>query len=117
VTVLSDLEIRRCIAAGNLVPGGDTACISECSYSFRPGRGFIAGDDTDPVEFQTAVGPTRLTVHPGKMVWIRTRDKVKFPNDMVGFWWQTNTLSRQGLMLVNMSMVEPGYEGDLACLL
>jgi deoxycytidine triphosphate deaminase len=47
------------------------------------------------------------------MVWIRTRDKVKIPNDMVGFWWQTNTLSRQGLMLVNMSMVEPGYEETL----
>jgi hypothetical protein len=50
------------------------------------------------------------------MVWIRTRDRVVIPSSIVGFWWQTNTLSRKGLMLVNMSMVEPGYEGDLACL-
>jgi hypothetical protein len=50
------------------------------------------------------------------MIWIRTHERVKIPTDLVGFWWQTNSLSRKGLMLVNMSMVEPGYEGDLACL-
>jgi hypothetical protein len=50
------------------------------------------------------------------MIWIRTLERVRIPHDLVGFWWQTNGLSREGLMLINMSMVEPGYEGDLACL-
>lgn len=116
MAVLSDTLIRECIAKGELVPGGDPARASECSYSFRPGRGFIAGEDSDPIEFQTPEGPSSITVQPGKMVWVRTSDQVSVPNNMVGFWWQTNTLSRKGLMLVNMSMVEPGYEGDLACL-
>jgi hypothetical protein len=49
-------------------------------------------------------------------VWIRTKGNVSLPNDVCAFWWQTSTLSRKGLMLVNMSMVEPGYEGPLACL-
>lgn len=116
MTVLSDTLIRERIAKGELVPGGDPVRASECSYSFRPGRGFIAGDDCDPIEFQTREGPSSITVQPGKMVWVRTSDRVSIPNDVVGFWWQTNTLSRKGLMLVNMSMVEPGYNGDLACL-
>lgn len=116
MTVLSDTLIRECIAKGELVPDGDPVLASECSYSFRPGRGFIAGDDCDPIEFQTPEGPSSITVQPGKMVWVRTSDRVSIPNDIVGFWWQTNTLSRKGLMLVNMSMVEPGYQGDLACL-
>ena len=116
MTVLSDSAIREHIRVGQLVPGGNSAWAEECSYSFRPGHGFIAGDDGDPIDFQSTNGPASLIVHPGRMVWIRTSDRVKIPTDMVGFWWQTNTLSRKGLMLVNMSMVEPGYEGNLACL-
>jgi len=116
MTVLSDATIREYIGSGDLVPGGNKKWAEECSYSFRPGRGFMAGEDGEPVEFQTPTGAASITVHPGKMVWIRTSDKVRIPEAIVGFWWQTNTLSRKGLMLVNMSMVEPGYEGDLACL-
>ncbi|EJU14996.1 deoxycytidine triphosphate deaminase [Sphingomonas sp. LH128] len=116
MTVLSDSQIREQMRTGMLVPHGDTMRAQECSYSFLPGRGFVAGDDHEPVEFETSGGPTSITVEPGKMVWIRTSDSVKLPENIVGFWWQTNTLSRKGLMLVNMSMVEPGYTGDLACL-
>lgn len=116
MTVLSDAEIRACIARNELVPGGDPAKAEECSYSFRPGRAFLAGDGDSQVDFLGSGSPRHLTVKPGKMVWIRTRDRVQIPHGMVGFWWQTNSLSRKGLMLVNMSMVEPGYTGDLACL-
>nr|WP_256731358.1 hypothetical protein [Sphingomonas sp. dw_22] len=102
---------------GKLVPNGDARQAQECSYSFRPGRAFLAGDaNSQPVDFRYGVGPKHVVVDPGKMIWIRTREHVKIPTNMVGFWWQTNSLSRRGLMLVNMSMVEPGYEGDLACL-
>lgn len=117
MTILSDTKIRECIRQGQLVPGGDVTQAQECSYSFRPGRAFLAGDRSDlQVDFRYGAVPKQLVVDPGKMIWIRTREQVKIPTNMVGFWWQTNSLSRQGLMLVNMSMVEPGYEGDLACL-
>lgn len=115
MTVLSDTAIRDRMRVGDLVPDGNPDWAEECSYSFRPGRAFIAGEMGSSIEFQSALAMD-IVIEPGKMVWVRTSDRVKLPNNMVGFWWQTNTLSRKGLMLVNMSMVEPGYEGDLACL-
>jgi deoxycytidine triphosphate deaminase len=116
MSVLSDSEIRRRIGLGELVPGGDLAFATECSYSFVPGSAFLAGSTDIPLEFPGLDGKASVVVRPGEMIWIRTRDSVAIPNDIVGFWWQTNTLSRKGLMLINMSMVEPGYKGDLACL-
>ncbi len=116
MTVLSDAEICERIRKNELVPGGDKALAQECSYSFLPGKAFLPGTDKPAVDFLWSPAETRVVVEPGKMVWVRTRDRVKIPTNIVGFWWQTNTLSRKGLMLVNMSMVEPGYAGDLACL-
>lgn len=116
MTVLADSEIRRQMSQGKLVLSADQSRAKECSYSFLPGRAFLAGSTDAPIDFPGSAGNARVIVEPGKMIWIRTREKVSIPDTMVGFWWQTNSLSREGLMLVNMSMVEPGYEGDLACL-
>lgn len=55
-------------------------------------------------------------VEPRSLVWVRMLETAKLPANICSFWWQANTLSRKGLMLVNMSLVEPGYEGPLACL-
>jgi hypothetical protein len=33
---------------------------------------------------------------------------------MVGIWIQTNSLSRRGLLLLNSTLVKPGYEGHLS---
>jgi len=115
MSVLSDSEIRRRIALGELVPGGLDERATECSYSFVPGKAFLAGQAAAPIDF-VATPTADVFVNPGEMIWVRTLEAVKIPHDVVGFWWQTNTLSRKGLMLVNMSMVEPGYQGDLACL-
>jgi len=101
---------------GELIEHGREENAQECSYSFRPGCAFLAGSSEHPVTFSSSVPTPRVVVEPGQMVWIRTHERVLMPKAMVGFWWQTNTLSRKGLMLVNMSMVEPGYCGDLACL-
>jgi hypothetical protein len=37
------------------------------------------------------------------------------PRNICGFWLQTNALAREGLMIVNLSVVDPGYEGPLSC--
>ncbi len=116
MTIISDTEIRARMAKGELVPTGDPARANECSYSFVAGAAFLAGSKEPPIDFSESGVAVRLVVEPGKMVWVRVQERVRIPKDLVGFWWQTNTLSRKGLMLVNMSMVEPGYEGDLACL-
>lgn len=122
MTVLSDSEIRALVADGKLVAGGDLSRISTCAYEFRPGAVLRTGpvDDDRRLARDWTAGLSEPTdsydIPPGELVWIRTRENVAMPEDVCAFWWQTNTLSKQGLMLVNMSMVEPGYQGPLACL-
>ena len=116
MSVLSDGELKARMGRGELVIGGDPDRASECSYSFVSGAAFLAGSHERPIEFPGEANRAEVVVKPGQMIWIRTQEQVAIPHDLVGLWWQTNGLSRKGLMLVNMSMVEPGYVGDLACL-
>ena len=51
------------------------------------------------------------------MVVIVTKEKVNVPNDLCATYGQLNRLSNQGLMILNTSIVEPGYKGPLSCVL
>jgi deoxycytidine triphosphate deaminase len=115
MTILSDKTIKAYILTNDLVPNGKPGCVDNNSYHFTAGAAFKAGSDQPAIDFGAGGNP-EVIIAPGEMTWIRTLEAVKLPHDVAGFWWQTNTLSRKGLMLVNMSMVEPGYEGPLACL-
>ncbi|MGI5211949.1 dCTP deaminase [Plantactinospora sp. CA-290183] len=121
MSVLSDYEISELITEANLIEGAASERVFACSYEFRPGMVISTGrevDDRCAKDWTGGNGDFRdvHAIQPGELVWIRTLEKVSMPHDLCGFWWQTNRLSRQGLMLVNMSMVEPGYRGPLACL-
>lgn len=121
MSVLSDGEIRDLITNAGLIDDARDDRIFACAYEFRPGAVISTGRNVDDrcVRDWSKTPTTATDVHaiePGEMVWIRTFEKVSMPSDLCAFWWQTNRLSRQGLMLVNMSIVEPGYTGPLACL-
>jgi deoxycytidine triphosphate deaminase len=116
MSVLSDATIRDQILSGNLVCSGNIDRIGQCTYGFVAGRIFPGGLTTDSVEWsETSSNSEHYIIPPGGLVWIRTRETVIMPRNICGFWLQTNALSREGLMLVNLSVVDPGYEGPLSC--
>jgi deoxycytidine triphosphate deaminase len=118
VTVLSDKTIKASLGSEQpLVVDGDLGRAEHCSYEFTAGKLYFGGVGIDekvvsPVLFDGADSKSAL-VKPGALVWVRSRELVKMPANRVGLWIQTNTLSRKGLLLLNMSLVEPGYEGFL----
>lgn len=119
MTVLADSEIRRLIQTEGLIEGGDESRVGPCAYECGPGTVLKTGEVAEPRAYEwdharAVVEP--FTIRPADMVWMRTSEVFHVPEDLCAFWWQTNSLSRRGLMLVNMSMVEPGYSGPLACL-
>jgi deoxycytidine triphosphate deaminase len=128
--VLSDLSIKNLMQKNELILNGSLARARHCSYRFRPGKVFHSNENriVDITQFheesQTPDKAPKITVsstphdyvEPGEYVWIRMQESVKLPADICAFWWQTNSLSRKGLLLMNMSIVEPGYEGPLSCL-
>ena len=132
MTVLSEHSIRKHMEQGLLVLNGDAAQATGAGYRFRP-QLVIPGGGAEHIYLEEALPeeeapgdragrPEDISVRqsyvvgPRSLVWVRMLETVKLPNDVCAFWWQTNSLSRKGLMLVNMSMVDPGYEGPLACL-
>lgn len=120
MSVLSDATIREEMGRGRLIKGGDVARAVHCSYEFLPAKIYPGGLTENDAAFVVdwtdgTTANRRFLVHPGAMVWIRVREQACLPDDICGLWLQTNTLSRKGLLLINMSLVEPGYEGPLSC--
>jgi deoxycytidine triphosphate deaminase len=122
MTVLSESTLKSYISSGQIIVGGNETDIRGQSYSCHAAKIFPGGPG-DPEKSQATIldwaNPTDADVYriqPRQLVWVRIRETVCLPPDVCAFWWQTNSLSRKGLMLVNMSMVDSGYEGSLACL-
>lgn len=116
MAILSDRTIKRLISQGKLVQGVGHEHALHCAFHMPPGKIYVPASQ-ETIDWTDAnEGRDFYAVQPGQLVWVRTMGHVKMPNDICAFWWQTNSLSRKGLMLVNMSMVEPGYQGLLSCL-
>lgn len=117
MNILSDHDIRQRLDKGELVERGLPEHAEGCSYKFKPGKIFPAGRQALPLDWDSLSEPAaEYLAKPGEIFWVRTNRKVLLPSDICAFWWQTNELSKKGIMLVNMSMVDPGYHGWLACL-
>lgn len=116
MSILSDDTLKAAIAAGQLIEGGDIKNVKYCAYQFTAEKVVPPGSGVENLDWSVPGSDSHYVIEPGAIVWVRTRGRVKMPSDNCGFYWQTNSLARRGLMLVNSSMVEPGYEGPLACL-
>lgn len=114
MTILSDKAIQDLIAKNMLIAGGDPQAARYGSYRFTAAKIFHGGGDGATVDFSGDADHD--VIEPGEFVWIRMKELIKLPDDICAFWWQTNHLSRKGLLLMNMSVIEPGYEGPLSCL-
>lgn len=115
--ILSDATIQDRMKRNELVLGGAENRAIHCSYEFRAGKIFPGGADGPvfAIDWTGEADGQRYLVKPGELVWIRSREQVSLPKDVCGIWIQTNTLSRKGLLLINCSLVEPGYTGHLSC--
>jgi dCTP deaminase len=112
MAVLSDKTIKQMIASGQLIPDGGAENAKYCSYEFTAStilRG--ASDHSELIE------TSGTAIEPAQLVWIRAREEISIPANMVGLWIQTQTLSRKGLLLLNISLIEPGYKGPLSAVL
>ncbi|MEO8007771.1 MAG: hypothetical protein ABI728_04535 [Betaproteobacteria bacterium] len=123
MAAFSDTTIKANFSA--LIDDGDISRSGACEYYFVAGKLNPTGVDIEgnglPVIDWTSKPPsawpaeTAYAVRPGSLLILRTRERIKMPADLCGLWYQTDGLSRQGLMLINMSIVPPGYQGPLTC--
>lgn len=116
--VLSDATIQEQLAV--LIDTGTATNAKEAGYEFLPGKLYPTGDEhqgkpidwTDPACIKPE---TSYAVDRGELILVRTKERVRMPKNMCGLWSPLDRNSRQGLLLVNMSVVPPGYDGFLTC--
>jgi deoxycytidine triphosphate deaminase len=107
MSVLSDTTIRDRLAS--LVPNGQKDDAKHCAYEFTAAKVF-KGSAAAPL---IVSDDTPVLVEPTELVWVLAKEEISVPDNCVGMWVQTQTLSRKGLLLLNHSLVEPGYCGPL----
>jgi hypothetical protein len=119
-SVLSDRTIRKHL--GDLIENAVLKNATQAGYEFFPGKLYPPGEDREgregqPIDWTVPGLPPEesYAVKRGELLLVRTRERVKMPKNLCGLWSQLDRNSRQGLLLVNMSVVPPGYEGFLTC--
>lgn len=117
--VLIDTEIQHRITHEQLLTNHEPGNIKNCGYSLRAGKVFQANSGEEDL-LGIGTGSTRKVVWeigPAEVLVVMTREKVKIPSDLCASYAPLYHLSNQGVMLLNASIVEPGYEGNLSCFL
>jgi len=112
MTVLRDKTIKEMIEGKQLVPEGNPQNAEFCSYEFTAAVILRGGSGRfEPID------KLGTEIKPAELVWIKASEEIIMPPNMVGLWIQTQTLARKGLLLLNISLIEPGYQGPLSAVL
>ncbi len=116
--MLNDTEIHQRVLAAKLIDPFRSEGLLHCRYNLRAARVFSAETGTEQVIGERLPdGSTRRvwSISPTETLIIMTCERVRIPWDIVGQYGQLFRLAQQGLILINTSIVEPGYDGPLSC--
>src|SRR4051794_37267725 len=130
--VLSDHEIKSRIAKEKLLELHDPERIKYCGYELtlgsviEPHTGEMVSLTGGPHGWVRTMrnwvkGSSNATkcfvLEPSDTMIIVTREILNMPGDLCAMYGQLNRLANRGLMILNTSVVEPGYSGPLSCVL
>jgi deoxycytidine triphosphate deaminase len=131
--ILNDADISQLASSAQLLTDYDPEQIRNCAYTlrahsvFRPGTGDqeILNVSDGSGFYATLVRSARKLsrrqlgweLGPAETLIVITREEVNMPENMCGIYAPLFRLAKQGVMLINASIVEPGYRGPLSCFL
>jgi deoxycytidine triphosphate deaminase len=106
---LCKAEISRLLADGKLILHGEQGRIRGCSYDCGVGDIFFGGK-----VFKKTSGEQGVTVPPGGIVALFTREILDLPDDIAGTAFPINAMSSKGLLVLNPGHIDPGFRGHLS---
>jgi deoxycytidine triphosphate deaminase len=130
--VLSDSEIKIRVTKDKLLELHDPGKIKYCGYELtlgsvvEPKTGDLVSLTGGPKGWVRGVrnwiaGSSNaarcFVLEPADTMIIVTREVLNMPKDLCATYGQLNRLANHGLMILNTSVVEPGYSGPLSCVL
>ncbi len=118
--LIDDVTLGGLIKGQGLITDADVKQIEPCAYRLRVGSVFQPKTGIHlekPASVDGRGAPKCFFIGPGQCLVVKTRETVKMPTDLCGYYHPLNSLAQRGIMLINASLVEPCYEGALSCFL
>ena len=118
--MLNDEDIRNRVSQQKMLENSDPIQIVNCAYTLRVGAIF------EPKSGIKEVRPPRVkgggerllwTIGPTECLVVMTKEVMNIPEDICAYYHPLQRLAAQGLLLINASIIEPGYRGPLSCFL
>ncbi len=119
--VLRDKDIEHCISTDGLIENADIENnLRNCAYLLRVGEIIDpeTGEFSMTLENNIGVDSTKVyVIKPNEVVIAMTLEMVKMPPWLSATYSPLDRLAKKGVMLLNPSVVEPGYRGPLSCVM
>lgn len=141
--MLSNIEIRQQVQDSRLISDFNEGSLKHCSYKLRLGkliqpgtsilfdktgnqslnwvqRGVVwLSDKVLPRQSGREFAEFRLSnntyvLKPNELIFFQTKEKISLPMNIAASYSALDSIAKQGLLLINASVVEPGYEGFLS---
>src|SRR5208337_891789 len=123
--ILSDTDIKKRIQSDNLLEFYEPRHIKYCGYELTIGK--VVEPKTGKILRTSNRQKSKIAallrnsgcfvVEPSETVIVITKEKLNMPQNLCATYGQLNRLSNRGLLVLNTSIVEPGYMGPLSCVL
>jgi deoxycytidine triphosphate deaminase len=123
--ILSDGEITKRVVSDKLLEFHDPEKIKYCGCELTLGKvvapktGDVLSLEAGPRTWLSKIMKRQncFVIEPSETLIIVTKGKLNMPKDLCATYGQLNRLANMGLMILNTSIVEPGYSGPLSCIL
>ena len=141
--MLGNTRIRQLVTDNQLIDNFNEECLRNCSYRLRVGKLIKPGGaevlDFNPEkkenrlcslwrkigmslfhdqeiqgEPQFHVIGKRYELKPNELIIFQTTEKIRMPLSLSASYTALDSVAKQGILLINASIVEPGYEGYLS---
>lgn len=108
-------EILTEIRNNSLIINHDSRMIDNASYKCRIGKILLPGKRKKKIT--VIEDDTIFKLRPSEIVIIETLERINTPSHFGCIYSILNSRAKDGLLLINASIIEPGYSGKLSCYL
>lgn len=141
--MLGNIRIRQLVVDIQLIDNFNEECLRNCSYRLRVGK-LIKPGGAEVLDFnaekkenwlcslwrllgmslchnqeiqeepQLHIVSKRYELKPNELIVFQTTEKIRMPLNLSASYTALDSIAKQGILLINASIVEPGYEGYLS---
>jgi deoxycytidine triphosphate deaminase len=111
--ILPHQWISGLLKAGMLLEEAEVSGVQAASYDLRLGDEYFYGGR---IKRLSSTNPI-LTIEPYDYAIVTSKERARMPNDVAGRFDLSVGLFSQGVILSNGPQIDPGFEGNLFCLL